>query len=124
MSPWKDIKKWIEETDMTFYRKVMYIVSRLGFLLLIALTFLILLLKIDINWEEWSLFTNTKVPKSLYQAGFLTTVILLWELGTEGKTIRSIMNIKDTSTWQEKLIAAAFFGLLILAYTWCVAGGT
>jgi hypothetical protein len=121
---WKEINTWIEESEMSRWRKIFYVASRIGFTLLILVTFLVLARKIDIKWEEWSLYANTKGPKTLFNCGFLTLIILMWELGTEGETIRTILNIKEEDSWQKIAIAAGFYGVIILAYCYCIAGGT
>lgn len=82
-----------------------------------------LIFVITVPIEEWNTFLSAKLPLIATQVSVPLIVARLADWATGGRTIETICHITPGSCWQDKAIAAGFFGILFLGLVAAVKGG-
>jgi len=112
-----------EEGKSSVFKRLLQFSTIAGAVGLLVLSWWLIAAVVTIDPKEWSMFFNAKLPLLIAQVTTVLTVIICFDLACKGWTIESILNIKETSCWQDKAVAAGFLVGMGMVISLAVKGG-
>lgn len=109
--------------ESTLFKRVLEILSiilGIGFLLF---SWWMITKYVTVDPKQWSMFYNSKLPVMLTNPIAVLMVVVGLDLAYPGHAIRSILDVKKESLWQEKGVAAFFLASMGYIIYLAVHGG-